>query len=111
MAASTRLVPVSTSTVRSLIVTLGTSLRSVLEIAPVREGAGPFLDMPVDLPGEAFDQRLHRTDGGVAQRAEGVAADVAADGEEDLAVALGPLAVLDPLEHQLHPVGPLAAGR
>src|SRR5947208_14176213 len=115
MAASTRLVPASTSTVRPLIVTLGTCLRSVLksilEIPPVGEGAGLLLDVAVDLVLEALDERLHRTDRRVPQGAERIAADVVADREEDLAVALGPLAVLDPLEHRLHPVRPLAAGR
>src|SRR5436305_3683698 len=115
MAASTRLVPAATSTVRSLIVTLGTSYAPfsnlILEIAPMGEGAGPIPDVLVDLVLEALDQRLHRTDRRVAQGAERVAADVRADREEDLRIALRPLAVLDPLEHQLHPVRPLAAGR
>src|SRR3954463_1974213 len=71
MAASTRLVPASTSTVRPLIVTLGTLgyapfsdqfSRSILEIPPVGEGAGLLLDVAVDLVLEALDERLHRTD-------------------------------------------------
>src|SRR5436305_11063038 len=114
MAASTRLVPASTSTVRPLIVTLGTSyapFSSVFKIAAVGEGAGLLADVAIDLVLETLDERLHRTDRRVPQGAERIAADVAADREEDLAVALGPLAVLDPLEHQLHPVRPLAAGR
>src|SRR4028119_241118 len=108
--ASTRLVPASTSTVRSLMVTLGT-LSSVSEIAALRERAALLADVLLDLGEEALDQRGDRTDRGVAQGAQRVAADVAADGEQDLAVGRGPLAMLEPLQHQLHPVRPLAARR
>src|SRR5206468_10707161 len=107
MAASTRLVPAATSTVRSLIVTLGTRYAPfsnlVLKVPAVREGAGPIPDVLVDLVLEALDQRLHRTDRRVAPGAERVAAALSADREEDLRIALRPLAPPDPLEHLPHP--------
>src|ERR671914_1536440 len=114
--ASITLVPGSTSTVRSLMVILGTSLRSALDaflekIPLAREGAGAVADVPLDLVGKTLDQGLDRTDRRVAQGAQRLAADVLADGEQELRVALAPLAVLEALEHQLHPVRPLPAGR
>src|SRR5262249_44147251 len=123
-AASTRLVPASTSTVRSSMVTLGTvasastfrarraraGTRARGEIAPFGERASALLDVAGGLVAEALDQRLHRPDGGVAQGAERVAAHVLADRQQELPVARAPLAVLDAAEQQLHPVGPLAAG-
>jgi len=77
----------------------------------VRERAALVADVLLDLGPEAFDQRLDRTDRRVAQRAERLAADVAADGKEELAVALAPLAVFEAVEEELHPVRPLAARR
>src|SRR5262245_42887113 len=111
MPASMTLVPASTSTVRSLIVTLGTLLGSVLEIAVLGERAPPLADVRLDLLGEALHQRFHGSHGRVAQRAQRVAADVAGHGLQEHGVALASLAVLDALEHQLHPVRALAAGR
>src|SRR5687767_6153955 len=111
MPASITLVPASTSTVRSLIVTLGTLLSSVLEVPVFREGAAALADVRLDLFGEALHQRLDGAHGRVAQRAQRVAADVAGHGLEEHGVALAPLAVLETLEHQLHPVRALAARR
>src|SRR5215210_8694383 len=111
MPASIRFVPASTSTVRSLIVTLGTLLSSVLEKAVLRERAPALADVGVDLLGEALHQRLDRADGRVAQGAQRVATDVAGHGLEEHGIALAPLAVLQALEQQLHPVRALAAGR
>src|SRR4051812_50142888 len=112
MAASTRLVPASTSTVRPLIVTLGTSYapfsnqfsRSILEIPPVGEGAGLLLDVAVDLVLGSLVERLHPTDRRGPPGAERVAAGVGGDREGDLAVPPRSPARLEPLGHQAHPV-------
>src|SRR4029079_11995800 len=92
------------------MVILGTSSGSVLEIARLRERASPLAHVLLDLLGEAIDQRLDGADRRVAQGAQRLAADVLADGEQKLGVALRPLAVLQAVQHQLHPVRPLAAG-
>src|SRR4029078_2402664 len=109
-AASTRFVPSGTSTVRSSIVTLGT-VCSITEIAPLGERTAATVDVLVDLLLEVLDQRLHGPDRRVPQRAERVAADVLADREEELRVAVAPLAVLEAPQQQLEPVRPFAAGR
>src|SRR6185295_5632304 len=103
-AASTRFVPSGTSTVRSSIVTLGTvcsRLMPVTEIAPLGERTAATVDVLVDLLLEVLDQRLHRPDRRVAQRAERVAADVLADREEELRVAVAPFSVLEAAQQQL----------
>src|ERR1700676_1743255 len=109
-AASIRLVPASTSTVRASMVTLGTLRGSVLEVAAVGERAGTVADVLLDPLREALDQRIDRTDRGLRQRAEGGAVHVLADRPQQLRIARPPLAVLDAGEQQLHPVGALAAG-
>src|SRR5579864_5094987 len=109
-AASIRLVPVSTSTVRSSMVTLGTSRGSVREVAAVGERAGAVADVLIDLLGEALDQRIDGPDRGLGQCAQGGAVHVLADRPQQLRIVRPPLAVLDAGEQQLEPVGALAAG-
>src|SRR4051794_34623058 len=102
------LVPAGTSTVRSLMVTLGTGfLRSLGEEAALREGAAVLRDVAVDLGSEGLDQRADGADRRVAQGAERIAADVPGDRQQELGIARSPLAVLDAFQQQLHPVRPL----
>src|SRR6202035_1717599 len=105
-----RLVPAATSTARSLMVTVGKARLRSGEEAALREGAAALGKVAVDLGAEGLHQRAHGTDGGVAQGAQRVAADVAGDRQQELRVARPALAMLDALQEQLHPVGPLAAG-
>src|SRR5688572_13971816 len=63
------------------------------------------------LVAELSDRRDHRTDRGVAERAEGLAADVVGHVEQKVGVLLTALSPLHAVENRLHPVRSLAARR
>src|SRR5206468_5789889 len=69
------------------------------------------LDVVEVLVAELLDAGDDRADGGVAEGAEGLAADVVGHVEEEVGVLLAAFAALEAEEDGLHPVRPLAAGR
>src|SRR5690348_3561173 len=116
--ASIRVVPFSTSTWRSSMVTIGMLvLRSLqdrerrLAVTEVRLVRGALLlELGEDLVAELLDDRADAHHRGVAERAERVAADLLRHARHQVDVLRHRLAVRDVVEKDLHPVGALAAG-
>src|SRR5262249_34431986 len=70
--------------------------------------AASFLDMRLVLMPEMLQRRQHRRDGGVAEGAQRLAADVGRDAGEQIEIAHLPFAALDAPQDLVQPVGPLA---
>src|SRR5512142_1992695 len=88
-------------------------LARLLRLAPgvLAERAAALLHVAVELGAELLDEALHRHRRRVAQGADGLAADAVRHLHELVHVAPRRVAVLDALEHALHPRRALAAGR
>src|SRR5262249_57882036 len=65
--------------------------------------AAPFPDVRFVLVPEMLQRRLDRRDGGVAERAQGLAGDVPRDAREQIEVAHLPFAALDPPQDLVQP--------
>src|SRR5436305_7186559 len=63
------------------------------------------------LVAELLHARDHRADGGVAEGAERLAADVVGHVEEEIGILRTPFAALEAIEDRLQPVRPFAARR
>src|SRR5689334_12111557 len=80
--------------------------------APVgHQGAPPLAYVRFELLPEMLQRGEHRRHGRVTERAQRLPADVGGDAAEQIDVAHGAFATLDPLKQLVKPVGPLAARR
>src|SRR5258707_15080233 len=98
--------PGSTSICRPSIVSFGMLVPLLRRLRlPIGRHAG------LHLRAEMADQALDRPGGGVAQRADRVALDLAGDLLEKVDLRRRRIAFDHPLHHPPHPAGALAAGR
>src|SRR5947207_4525661 len=69
------------------------------------------LDVILIFVAEELDAASEHARGGIAERAEGFAADVIADVEQQINISLAPLTMFEPVQDLGHPIGAFAAGR
>src|SRR5512139_2325955 len=84
---------------------------SILSVAIVKfrsHHASLVFDVMLELAAEMFEKALHRHRRGVAQRADGMAADVPRHAVEQFHVLGTALPVFDAVDHPVHPAGSLA---
>src|SRR5512135_2810856 len=87
---------------------------SILSVAIVRfrsHHAALVFDVVLELAAEMFEKALHRHRCGIAQRADGMAADVPRHAVEQFQVLRPALSMLDAVDHPVHPAGSLATRR
>src|SRR5512135_852054 len=87
---------------------------SILSVAIVKfrsHHASLVFDVVLELAAKMFEKALHRHRRGVAQRADGMAADVSGHAVEQVHVLGTALPVLDAMDHPVHPASALAARR
>src|SRR5262245_54354671 len=83
-----------------------------LSCAPIgRQGAPSFPDVRLVLVPEVLQRRQDRRDGGVAERAQGLAGDIAGDAVEQVEIAHLAFTSLDALENLEQPVRAFTARR
>ncbi len=70
-----------------------------------------MFDVVLELFAEVFHEAGDRPDCRLAERADGVAADVLADAQQLVEIFRSPLALLDAPHDAIHPAGAFAAGR